>query len=416
MRISYRAFDASGKAVQGAVEAADAQAASEKLRKDGLFVVSVGEQGAERSTRRAERPERGIRMGRVKVIAVFLRQLSVLVSTSTPVVEALRALERQTAEGDWRNVLSDVARRVEEGAQLSEALAAHPGWFDAVTRSLVAAGEQGGRLDKMLERLASLMRQQQKVQSALVGAMVYPAMLICISLAVLSIMVFFVLPRFEGLFKGLGAPLPPTTKILLTFSNGAKDNWMFVVPSLLVIAFTVWWWLRSSTGRLFMHHAIVRLPGVGKITRSFATARIARVLGVLLDGKVAMLEALSLTKSAAVNSLYVALLARAEDAVVRGENVSSALADPTLVAPALCEAIRSGERTGQIAPVLLNVADFLDEDNEVVVKSLTSIIEPTILIVLGVIVGLLALSMFMPLFDLTAAGTSAGGAPAGAPG
>lgn len=411
MKFAYRAFDAAGKAVQGVTEGPDADQASEKLRREGFFVVEIGPQAAEKTDRRAGREKTGVKMGRVRTLSVFMRQLSVLVSTSTPVVEAVRALERQSTEREWKAVLGDLARRVEEGAQLSEAMAAHPDWFDAVCRSLVAAGEQGGRLDKMLERLAALLRQQQKVQTALIGALVYPSLLICVSIGVVGIMVGFVLPRFEGLFKGLGAPLPPTTKILMGLSGAMREYWMLVLPALALAGFGAWWWSRSARGRTLIHHAMVRAPGLGKITRSFATARIARVLGVLLDGKVAMLEALSLAKSAAVNSVYVALLARAEEAVIRGENVSTALADPSLVAPALCEAIRSGERTGQVAPVLLNVADFLDEDNEVVVKSLTSIIEPVILIALGVIVGLLALSMFMPLFDLTAAG----GAPSGAP-
>lgn len=407
MKLVYRAFDAAGKAVQGVVEAPDAAQGAEKLRREGLFVAEIGAQTHARPARRAVR---GVRAGRIRTLSVFTRQLAVLVSTGTPVVEALRALERQTPEGEWRSTLADIARRVEEGAQLSEALGAHPGWFDAVARSLVAAGEQGGRLDKMLERLAALLRQQQKVHTALVGAMVYPCLLMVVAVGVLGVMIGFVLPRFEGLFQSLGAPLPPTTRVLLSCSDAVRRHWMFLFPGLIAAGFGLWWWMRTPGGQGLMHRAMVRLPGIGKLTRSFATARIARVLGVLLEGKVAMLEALALTKSAAVNSLYVALLARAEEAVIRGENVSAALADPTLVAPALCEAIKSGERTGQVAPVLLNVADFLDEDNEVVVKSLTSIIEPAILIVLGLVVGLVALSMFMPLFDLTAAGGAAGGA------
>lgn len=406
MKLAYRAFEPSGKAVQGVVEAPDAEQGADRLRRDGLLVVEIGPQTLARPTRRAVRR---VRAGRVRTLSVFMRQLAVLVATGTPVVEALRALERQTSEGEWRNVLADISRRVEEGAQLSEALGAHPGWFDPVARSLVAAGEQGGRLDKMLERLAALLRQQQKVHGALVGALVYPCLLMVVAVGVLGVMIGFVLPRFEGLFKSLGAPLPPTTKVLLTLSDTLRQQWMFILPALGLAAFGAWWWARTPAGQGLLHRAAVRLPGIGRLTRSFATARIARVLGVLLDGKVAMLEALSLTKLAAVNSLYVALLARAEDAVIRGENVSSALADPSLVAPALCEAIRSGERTGQVAPVLINVADFLDEDNEVVVKSLTSIIEPAILIALGLVVGLVAISMFMPLFDLTAAG-GAGGA------
>jgi type II secretory pathway component PulF len=161
--------------------------------------------------------------------------------------------------------------------------------------------------------------------------------------------------------------------------------------------------VRTAAGRKAIDTTLLRLPAVGAIVRSFSVARIARVLGVLLAGKVPLLEALGLARQTVSNCKYVDLVARAEEAVTRGSNVSTVFAATDLVSPALCEAIRAGEQSGQMGPLLLNIADFLDEENEVVVKSLTSILEPVILIVLGVLVGFVALSMFLPLFDLTAA-------------
>jgi type II secretory pathway component PulF len=160
-------------------------------------------------------------------------------------------------------------------------------------------------------------------------------------------------------------------------------------------------WAKSPRGRLWIDTTVLRLPAVGPILKNFAVARIARVLGVLINGRVPLLEALTLARTTARNLNYVDLVARAEDAVTRGGTVSSAFAVGNLVSPSLCEAIKSGEQSGQMGPLLISIADFLDEDNEVVLKSLTSIMEPAILIVLGVLVGFVALSMFMPLFDLT---------------
>jgi type II secretory pathway component PulF len=336
-------------------------------------------------------------------MAMFTRQLSVLVASGTPLVQALAALERQTKDALWREVVTAVRIRVEEGSTLSEAMADHPQAFDAVARSLISAGESGGSFDVMLDRLAVLSRKQLHVRSAILGAMIYPALLILVAVNVLGLMLLFVLPRFAGLFETLDVELPPMTLALMACSDFLRSYW-WTLP--LVIGGAVVGsrsWLRTEGGRRTVDGALLTLPAIGQIVRSFAVARIARVLGVLLAGKVPLLEALALARQTVSNCRYVELVARAEDAVTRGSSVSTVFAATDLVSPALCEAIRAGEQSGQMGPLLLNIADFLDEENEVVVKSLTSILEPVILIVLGVVVGLVALSMFLPLFDLTAA-------------
>jgi len=220
-------------------------------------------------------------------------------------------------------------------------------------------------------------------------------------------MLGFVLPRFEGLFKSLDTPLPPTTKVLMAASHLLRERWYFAAGGVALVGFSFKMWITSTTGRLSIDRFSVRAPQVSKVTRSFATARIARVLGVLVAGKVPLIDAIKLTRLSSNNTLYQALLDRAEDAVTRGENISSAFADPVLIHPSVCEALRSAERSGQIGPVLLSMADHLDEDNEILVKSAASIIEPLILMILGVLVGGVAISMFLPLFDLTAAGGGA---------
>jgi type II secretory pathway component PulF len=239
------------------------------------------------------------------------------------------------------------------------------------------------------------------------GAMVYPCLLTTVAFGVLCVLLFFVLPRFEGLFHTLGSGLPPTTQALISFSNFIRDWWWAVVPGIIGAIVAVRFYLKTASGSAALARFLVRAPHVGKVFRSFATARIARVLGVLVDGKVPLLEALSLARESAGNPLYEELLARAESRVTRGESVSSALENSPLIDPSIVEAIRSGERSGQIGPVLLSVAEFMDEDNEIILKALSSIIEPLILIVLGVLIGFVAVSMFLPLFDLA----SATGAP-----
>jgi type II secretory pathway component PulF len=406
MNYAYTAYDKSGKVVSGTTEAGSSSEAGDKLRHDGLFVTQIAQadSGAPASAPSSGRARgAGGRTRRLKSMAAFVRQLSILVSTGTPIVEAITSLEKQTPPGHWRTSLEDMRSRIEQGASLSVALEHHPRYFDAVARSLIAAGESGGILDAMLKRLSSLARQQVRVRSMVAGAMVYPCLLITVALSVLGVMLFFVLPRFEGLFHSLGSGLPPTTQFLIDLSNLLRDYWWIALPSIAVAGTLAKLWTASPSGRDAIAGFLVRAPHVGKLFRSFATARVVRVLGVLVEGRVPLLDALTLARESAGNPLYERLLHDAEDRVTRGETVSSALANSPLIDPSIVEAIRSGERSGQLGPVLLSLAKFMDEDNEVVLKSLSSIVEPLILIVLGVLIGFVAISMFLPLFDLTGA-------------
>ncbi|MBY0261076.1 MAG: type II secretion system F family protein, partial [Phycisphaerales bacterium] len=330
------------------------------------------------------------------------------VSTGTPMVEAIASLERQLPPGDWRSTVEDIRSRIEQGAGLSAALEHHPRYFDAVSRSLIAAGESGGQLDEMLRRLSTLIRQQIKVRSAIVGAMVYPCLLITVCIGVLTTMMLFVLPRFEGLFETLHTPLPTTTLIIVEISRFMRAWWWAILLAIVPALVGTKLWLAGAAGGSWLDALLVRLPQFGKLFRAFATARVCRVLGVLVDGKVNLLDALALARESTGNVCYERLLARAEQMVTRGENLSAALAGTPLISDTVVEAVRSGERSGQLGPVLLSLAEFMDEDNEIILRSLSSILEPLILIVLGCLIGFVAVSMFLPLFDLATA-TGPGG-------
>lgn len=404
MKYRYDGLSPDGSPTRGALEASSERDAQETLRKRGIFVTSVTESSA-------AAPQTGSAGGRasVKELSHFLRQLAVLVSTGTTLVESISALERQTPEGPWREVILDIRRRVEEGAQFSDALACHPRCFDAVCRSLIAAGESGGRLPEMLERLANLVRQQQKTRSTIIGALVYPALLICVSGGVIASMLFFVLPRFEGLFQSLGAPVPPSTRVLLDLAAFLRGNWHWLIGTVVGSVVGARLWLQTPAGVRGFHGALVKLPMIGKVFQAFATARMARVLGVLLEGKVVLLDALKLARESSGNVCFADMLGEAADQVSRGESMSAVFVSSGLVPGTVCEAVRSGERTGRIGPVLSSVADYMDEDNEVVVRTVMGIIEPIILIGLGVVIALLSASMFLPLFDLTSATGPGGG-------
>lgn len=399
MSYAYIAYDRSGKESRGKIDAPSEAEAADRLRHQGLFVTEIKAEGGAGGATVAR--GRGRRGGRLKNLSIVSRQMAVLLGSGTPVVGALTALELQLEDPRWRAVMGDVRARVEEGSTLADAMGAHPHHFDAIARSLVAAGEAGGNLDKMMDRLATLTRQQLHVRNSLAGAMVYPSLLIVVALSVLMVMILLVLPKFAGLFESMDMPLPFTTEALLAVSNVIRGYWWIVVPVVLACGAGLVVGLKTPRGVAMLHTLAVRAPQVGRLTRSFATARVTRILGVLLESRVPMLDALRLTSQAAGNRHYVALMERVQEGVTRGEPVSVALSASALVTPSVCEAIRNGERSGRLSMSLLTVADFLDQDNDVLVKSLTSIFEPVILLVLGLVVGIVAMSLFVPLFDLT---------------
>lgn len=411
MKFSYRAFDKSGKAVNDAIEATTLADAEEILRRRGLFVSQLvaGESSITQPGKPRPRRARGGGRGRrLRDMALFVRQLSVLVSTGTPMVDAITSLERPLPEGPWRTALGEIRSRIEEGSPFSVAIELHPQYFDGVARSLIAAGESGGQLDEMLKRLATLTRQQLKVRSSILGALAYPIVLIVIAMSVLVVMLLFVLPRFEGLFQTLNSPLPPTTRLLLDLGLTLRAYWWAVLGGMAVLGVGLHFWLRTSAAKVLLHGLVLRLPPFAGLAKSLLTSRMTRVLGVLLTGRVPMLEALSLTRLSSGNVHFERLIEHAESLVTKGENVSSAFDNSPLIARSVVEAMRSGERSGQLATVLLDMSEFLDEDNEIVLRSLSSLIEPVILVVLGLIIGFVAISMFLPLFDLAGAAQRGG--------
>ena len=402
MRLRYRAFDRGGRAVDDVIDAPDMEKAREELRRQNLYVTEIGPDSAAAAVarRHGKRVRTGKRMRRVSMLA---RQLHVLTSSGTPLVQALIAIERQTQAAQWKDVVGQVRARVETGMSLAEAMAARPEYFDHVTRSLIAAGEFAGALGEILDRLAALTRKHLQLRTTIVGAMVYPTILVVVGAAVMVLMLLFVLPRFAALFQTLDTPLPPTTKWLLGASAFLESWWWAVLLGLVSTIGGFWAWMRSATGITFFQGLILNLPKMGRLARSMMTARVARLLGTLLESRVPLLDALKLTRQSTGNVHYSILVARAEEAVVRGDSVSTVLSTSDLISPSVQETLRNGEVSGRMGQPLIHMADFLDEENEVVVRTLTTLLEPAILILLGVMVGMMAVSMFLPLFDLVSA-------------
>ena len=257
-------------------------------------------------------------------------------------------------------------------------------------------------MQTILDRLARLVRQQLQTRRAIVGSMVYPALLIVVGLGVTLVMLLGVIPRFADLFASLNASLPPTTEFLVGVSNGFRAYWWIALGVLVFGGVGLKIYISGDHGRRTIDLWATRVPYAGIVVRGFATARIARLLGVMLESRVPLLEALQLTQHATGNGLYADLIGTSLSAATRGEPISAVFSKSELIIPSVSEAMRHGEQNGQVGPILLDMADFLDEENQAILKTAMTMLEPLILIVLGFVVGFIALSLFIPLFDLTA--------------
>jgi type II secretory pathway component PulF len=400
MKLAYTAYDALGKAVTGVIDAGDAPGAADLLRRKGLFVAEVKASApTESKTARIGRG-RSSAGRRLKDVAWFSRQLYVLTASGTRLADALHALERQARPGPWRQVLTTLRTRVEEGSSLAAAMESHDRYFDPIYRNLIAAGESSGHLVELFDRLAGLKQKQLKIRNSVLGALMYPCLLVTVGMSIFVLLLLFVIPRFAGLFQTMDVPLPWSTALLVGASEAFRGYWWLVLVLATGAVGAGVAGLRTPRGRRLRDTLALRVPYLGGVVKSLATARIISLLGVLMEARIPVLDALRHVRQSTGNGLYQELIARAEASVARGEAMSAAFDDPRLIDPSIQEAIRSGESSGEIDRLLLNVATFLDEENEVTMRSLTSIIEPLILMVMGLLVGLIAVCLFLPLFDL----------------
>ncbi|MFN3166838.1 MAG: type II secretion system F family protein [Phycisphaeraceae bacterium] len=407
MRLAYHAVSTTGTPVSDVMEAASIEDAMEELRAKGLFVTEIEAESQQKAKAAAAKKigSKNISLKgkthRLKQVAMFSRQLNVLVATGTPLADGLAALERQVKDEAFRGQIGLVREQVEHGSTLYEALGRAPRYFDEVYRNIIKAGETAGALPTMLDRLALLTRKQVQVRSQITGSLIYPCVLVLISIAVLVVMLTLVMPRFTGMFESLDVPLPATTQMLVAMSDLLLAYWWAALGGVVGLIVGLCFGVKTPTGKGIIDKLMVTVPTLSSVTRSYATARIARLMGVLIECNVPLLDTLQLVRTATGNGHYEKLMVQAEQTVVSGEPVSNAFANDKLIEPALYEAVRNGEQSGRLSMLMITVADFMDEENDVRLRALTSLFEPLILVVLGLMVGGIAISMFMPMFDLT---------------
>jgi type IV pilus assembly protein PilC len=407
---AYEAMNASGQEVKEEIEATSSEEAIAKIRGKGYFPTKVREKAGKKKVQKKKEDATGptrkmpFSLGGVprKQLVSFTRQLSTLQDAGLPILRSLQILEQQQRPGLLKAVIGGVADEVEGGGTLSDAMSKYPKAFDKLYTNMINAGEAGGVLDLILARLADFMEKAAKLKKKVIGAMIYPAVVISIAIGIVSMIMVFVIPKFEDIFKDFKLDLPPPTKILLAISRwfSLDYGWAYVLASPFVIVGLIKLIRLSEGGKYAIDVIKLKIPILGAILSKTSIARFTRTLGTLISAGVPILDAITITKETAGNEVFARALVKVHDAIREGES----MADP-LRATKVCDAIvvnmvDVGEETGDLDKMLLKVADNYDSDVDVLVGSLISILEPVMVVILGVIVGFIVIALFMPMITL----------------
>jgi type IV pilus assembly protein PilC len=324
-----------------------------------------------------------------------------MIDAGLPLVQALDILANQTENVHFAKVLTSVKQTVEQGATFSDALRKHPRVFDELYTNLVAAGEVGGILDAILNRLATYIEKAVKLKKQLQSAMIYPAAIMVVAIGVVCVMLLKVIPKFEDMYKQFpGAKLPKPTQFVIKLSHNFLDMWPYLVGSFFTIAILSTAIGRTEKGKNFFHAAILKVPLIGSVVRKIIVARFTRTLGTLLSSGVPILDSLDICARTAGNRIVMRAILHARAKISEGMDMAGPLGDTNVFPTMVVQMIGVGEQTGALDQMLNKIADFYEDEAETSVKALTSLIEPVMMAFLGVVVGGLLIAMYMPVFEL----------------
>jgi len=406
----FEAMDTAGAEVKDSVDAPSEEEAQQKIRQMGYFVTKITEQagGKQKGGKKKGGKKKGGKKGKTfvlggvsqKQLVTFTRQFSTLQDAGLPVLRSLKILEGQMKPGALKNAIIDVVEDVESGKTLSESFGAHPKCFDRLYVNMVKAGEAGGALEVILQRLADFKEKAQSLQRRIKGAMVYPAVVISVAVSILSFILIAIIPKFEKIFADFKLKLPWITMALMESSRWMVKYW-YVIP---LVPVAIWLTLKlirlSKSGEYALDMIKLCLPVSGGIVEKSVVARTMRTLGTLITSGVPILEALAIVRETCMNAVFERCYTNVYESIREGNTISEPMKSSRLVDDMVVNMIDVGEETGDLDSMLNKVADIYDEEVDVLVESLISLLEPIMIVVLGLIVGTIVVALFMPMISL----------------
>ncbi|MEE9137026.1 MAG: type II secretion system F family protein [candidate division NC10 bacterium] len=386
----------SGQTINGEMEAPNREAVVAQLRRQQVLATSIKSKAKDIEIKI---PGFGGKVGE-KDLAIVTRQLATMIDAGLPLVQCLNILAQQQENKTFKKVLNEIRASVEAGSTFSAALKMHPKVFTTLYTNMVEAGEAGGILDTILNRLAAYIEKSLTLKSRIKSAMFYPMTIVSVALVVVVFLLIYVIPTFQGLFANFGATLPLPTVIVLELSNFVRAYLLYMIGGLVGLIMGIRAYYKTAGGRRRIDGLMLQLPIVGPLIRKVAVAKFTRTLGTLVSSGVAILEGLDITARTAGNMVVEEAVQKARAAIAQGKTIAEPLQESKVFPPMVVQMIAIGEQTGALDRMLNKVADFYEEEVDIAVGTLTAMLEPLMVIFLGVVVGGVVIAMYLPIFKL----------------
>lgn len=396
----YKALEKSGKKVKGIIDADSPVAARRKLRDQQLFPTKL-KQGLSSADTRADNSGLAFRGVSTRELSLTTRQLAVLLNAGMPLSDALNALLQQTSKARLRKTIFEVRTRVMEGTSLADALAGHTRVFSSLYINMVRAGEASGSLEVILDRLANILEHQARMKAKVLSTLAYPSFMVVFAIAIISFLSFVIVPRITQLFEKQGQELPPLTKTLIATTDFVSAYWYLLIGGVIGL-FMLWrYWISRPNGRRTWDRMKLKFPLYGGLHLKLICGRFARILGTMLQSGLTMMRSLNVVSTVVQNKYVEDVLEDVKASVRRGEDLAAPLKASGLFPPMLIHMAELGQRSGELENMLIKVADTYDEDVQITIDAIVSLLEPIIIVVMGVFVGLLVLSILLPILNMS---------------
>ena len=388
-----------GKVIKGELEAADEKAAGLQLKRRNLKIRKI-----------KLKPKdifENVSFMQPKVtnkdIVIFTRQFSTMIDAGLPLVQGLTILADQAENKTFKRILKDIVRDVEGGSSLAEAMERHPKVFDSLFVNLIAAGEVGGILDTILQRLAAYIEKVEKLKSQIKGAMTYPIIVVAIAIIVIAVIMIFVIPVFQDMFSSFGKALPVPTQIVVAMSNFTKGNILYIIGALILFVFLFKKYRGTTGGRKVTDTLSLKLPIFGPLLKKVAVARFSRTLGTMIRSGVPIIKALEIVAKTSGNVVLEEVVLDVRSSIAEGQPIAEPLSENDIFPNMVVQMIAVGEATGALDTMLEKIADFYDDEVDVAVEAMTAMLEPLLMVFLGGAIGGLVIAMYLPIFGMAAA-------------
>ena len=397
-KFAYEGRTAGGEVKKGKIEAADQNAARAQLRKMNINPTTLKAAGGGE----INIPMPAFLKPKVttKDLVLFTRQFATMIDSGLPLVQCLDIQAKQAANPTFREELSSIKESVESGTTFADALKRFPATFDDLYRNMIAAGEVGGILDTILNRLAVYLEKADKLKRQIKGALMYPLITVLVATAVVAILLLKVVPTFETMFADFGGALPAPTQFVIDLSKWLQANFLIIVAGIVTIIFAFRFAYRSPKGRMVIDKVSLKLPVFGDLLTKVAVARFCRTLGTMISSGVPILEALDICGRTAGNKVIESAIGKVRESISEGRSISEPLLETGVFPEMVCQMINVGEATGALDVMLNKVADFYEDEVDQAVETLTSMLEPMIMVFLGIVIGGLVIAMYMPIFSM----------------